>query len=266
MTSGSTAIARAMHSRCCWPPDRPVPGLWSRRSLTLFPQARLLQRGLHRLVEIGAVRDQAVDARAVGDVLVDRFRERIGLLEHHPDPCAQLHDVLLAIVDVLAVERDAALDPRRFDGVVHAVQAAQERRLAAARRADERDDRVAGDVDADVLDSVLVAVVDVDLARRHDRVCDGHAADGARFDLRARLGLVGRCRQARARQHRSHAVSAGCNLCRRHLSHPQGYQRRSNRLRSNTAAAFMTRRNASSTMIAPDVRSMNARSGLLAHR
>jgi hypothetical protein len=22
-TSGSTAIARAMHSRCCWPPDRP---------------------------------------------------------------------------------------------------------------------------------------------------------------------------------------------------------------------------------------------------
>ena len=32
-TSGSTAIARAMQSRCCWPPERPEPGL-SSRSLT----------------------------------------------------------------------------------------------------------------------------------------------------------------------------------------------------------------------------------------
>ena len=33
MTSGSTAIVRAMQSRCCWPPESPMPG-WSRRSLT----------------------------------------------------------------------------------------------------------------------------------------------------------------------------------------------------------------------------------------
>ncbi len=35
MTSGWIAMARAMHSRCCWPPDRPEPGL-SSRSLTSF--------------------------------------------------------------------------------------------------------------------------------------------------------------------------------------------------------------------------------------
>ena len=29
-TCGSTAIARAMHSRCCWPPDSPAPGRLSR--------------------------------------------------------------------------------------------------------------------------------------------------------------------------------------------------------------------------------------------
>ena len=29
-TSGSTAIARAMHSRCCWPPDRPSAEAFSR--------------------------------------------------------------------------------------------------------------------------------------------------------------------------------------------------------------------------------------------
>ena len=35
MTSGETAIARAMQRRCCWPPERPEPGR-SRRSLTSF--------------------------------------------------------------------------------------------------------------------------------------------------------------------------------------------------------------------------------------
>ena len=34
-TSGCTAIARAMHRRCCWPPERPEPG-FSSRSLTSF--------------------------------------------------------------------------------------------------------------------------------------------------------------------------------------------------------------------------------------
>ena len=33
MTSGSTAMARAMQSRCCWPPDRPMADAFS-RSLT----------------------------------------------------------------------------------------------------------------------------------------------------------------------------------------------------------------------------------------
>ena len=34
-TCGLTAMARAMQRRCCWPPERPEPGL-SRRSLTSF--------------------------------------------------------------------------------------------------------------------------------------------------------------------------------------------------------------------------------------
>src|SRR5262249_47577788 len=38
--SGSTASARAMHKRCCCPPDKPVPGL-SRRSFTSSQSAAL---------------------------------------------------------------------------------------------------------------------------------------------------------------------------------------------------------------------------------
>ena len=70
ITSGLTAIARAMHSRCCWPPDRLMPGV-SSRSLTSLEQARAAQACLDDLVQLGLARSEAVDARAVGNV-VDR--------------------------------------------------------------------------------------------------------------------------------------------------------------------------------------------------
>ena len=93
----------------------------------------------------------AVQARAVRDVVVDRHRERVRLLEDHPDAAAEVDGVDAGRVDVLAVERHEPFDPRAGDQVVHPVQAAQERGLAAAGRADERGDRVLLDGDGDVL-------------------------------------------------------------------------------------------------------------------
>ncbi len=64
------------------------------------------------------------------------------------------------------------------DGVVHPVEAAQEGRLAAAGRADQRRDLVLADVEADVLQRLLVAVEDADLARSRilaRRARPGHA-------------------------------------------------------------------------------------------
>ena len=136
-TSGRVAMARAMQSRCCWPPERPVPGSCS-RSLTSFQRPARFSEPLHQRLELGLVAGHAVDARAVGDVLEDRLRERVGLLEHHADAGAQLDHVDARVVDVHAVELDRAGDPRDRDGVVHPVDAAQEGRLAAARRADQR--------------------------------------------------------------------------------------------------------------------------------
>ena len=92
ITSGLTAMARAMHRRCCWPPDRPVPGLCS-RSFTSFHRPAFCRLDSTISVEIGLALGQAVDARPVGDILVDRLGERIGLLEHHADAGAQLHHV-----------------------------------------------------------------------------------------------------------------------------------------------------------------------------
>ena len=172
MTSGSTAIARAMHRRCCCPPESAVP-LSARRSLTSSQSAGALQRLLDGLVEFGARRGEAVNARTVGDVLVDRLRKRIRLLEHHADPRAQLDDVHCRRVDVRTVELDLAGDARGRDRVVHAVQAAQEGRLAAARRTDERRDAIFVNVDRDVLQRLLLAVVNVDAAGAHLRFALG---------------------------------------------------------------------------------------------
>ena len=47
---------------------------------------------------------------------------------------------------------------------------------------------------------------------------------------------------------------------------PVFYQRRSKRCRKITAAPFITNKKANNTMIAPEVRSTNARSGLFAHK
>ena len=47
-----------------------------------------------------------VDAQAVGDVVEDRFRERVRLLEHHADPPPEVDDVDRRRVDVLAVDAD----------------------------------------------------------------------------------------------------------------------------------------------------------------
>ena len=160
-------MARAMHSRCCCPPDSAVPLSWRRSLTSSHRPARfsdlLDDRARARPCRTG----EAVDARAVGDILEDRLGERIGLLEHHPDAGAQLNDVHVGAVDVLAVELDAAGHPGRRDGVVHPVEAAQEGRLAAARRADERGDAIVVDVDRDVLQRLLVAVEDADLVGAH---------------------------------------------------------------------------------------------------
>ena len=134
--------------------------------LHLFPQARLADTLFHNLVELGLAARHAMNARAIGDVLVDRLGEGIGLLEHHADAGAELHHIDLGVIDVLVVDHDLAGDTAGGDRVVHAVDGAQEGGLAAARRPDEGRDCAVRNVDRQVLDGVLVAVMDIDVAGR----------------------------------------------------------------------------------------------------
>ncbi len=96
---------------------------------------------------------QAVAAQAEGDVVEHReMREERVALEHH------VHRPLVGRQpgEVLAVERDRSRG-RRLEAGEHA----QQRRLAAARRAEQGEDLALGDVDRDVVDGpVAVEVLD----------------------------------------------------------------------------------------------------------
>ena len=78
--------------------------------LDLVPQRGALERRLDDLVHVAL---HAEHARAEGDVVVDRLRERVRLLEHHPDQLAHLDGVDVVAVEVLAVEEDLAADASR---------------------------------------------------------------------------------------------------------------------------------------------------------
>ena len=183
ITSGSTAIVRAMHRRCCWPPERPTPGS-PRRSLTSSHRPAPTQRALDALAHVDAAR--AGEPQPGGDVVEDRHRrERVRLLEDHADRAAHRDDVDVRRVDVEVVEQDLALGARAGDLLVHAVDAAHERRLAAARRADHRRHLVRRVVEVDALDGVAVAVVGVDVAQAMPgaSTCGGGPAVGAGGEL-----------------------------------------------------------------------------------
>ena len=81
-----------MQRRCCWPPDRLERAL-AQAGPSLRPRARRGAATTRRSRSSSRAVAHAVDARAVGDVVVDRLRERIPALEHHSDALAQRDDV-----------------------------------------------------------------------------------------------------------------------------------------------------------------------------
>ena len=84
-TSGSTASARAIHNRCCSPPDS-VPACARNRSRTPSQSAATIRDGLRRFVEEGLLA-HPVEPKARDRVVVNAHgRERIRALEPHSDP------------------------------------------------------------------------------------------------------------------------------------------------------------------------------------
>src|SRR5208337_5624853 len=71
----------------------------------LVPDGSMAEALLDNPVEFASVL-HAMDLRTVRDVLVDRFRERVGFLEDHPDPLPERHDISIRRMDILIIKRD----------------------------------------------------------------------------------------------------------------------------------------------------------------
>src|SRR2546430_12162678 len=74
---------------------------------------------------------RAVDLQAVGHVLENGLGERIGALEDHANAAAKRGDILGK--NVLAVEKDFALEACAADGVVHAIEGPKQGGLEIGR-------------------------------------------------------------------------------------------------------------------------------------
>ncbi len=116
--------------------------------LGLAPHRRLRQRPLDALVHV-PLREIFVQTDAECDVVVDRHRKRRRLLEHHADLGPQHVEVDARIENILAVEDDLAGRPLPRVERIHPVERAQQGRLAAPGRTDERGDATLGDVEMD---------------------------------------------------------------------------------------------------------------------
>jgi len=129
-------MARAIHSRCCCPPES-ANALERKISLTSSHSAALTQGVLNLLFDLALI---SIKPQAERDVPEDTHREWIRLLKHHPDVAAHRNRIDVRGVYILAAEHHVALEPETADQIVHAIETTQRRALAASRRTDERGD------------------------------------------------------------------------------------------------------------------------------
>jgi len=88
-------------------------------ALDLVPECRPAERLLDPVVEVVL---HPEDAQAVGHVVVDRLRERVRSLEHHPDAPPHLDRIDPVAVEIDAVVEQAPVDLRARHQVVHPIE------------------------------------------------------------------------------------------------------------------------------------------------
>ena len=138
---GRAANARAIATRCCWPPERLSGRSCSRPSRP--KRARSFNACSSASARLDAAGADAAEDHVLHHVEV---REEVVGLEDDAELAPDADGVDGGVGDHLAVEEDVAVVD-----VLEEVDAAKERRLARARRADQRHRLVLGDLEIDAL-------------------------------------------------------------------------------------------------------------------
>ena len=133
--------------------------------LGLIPEGRLPQGGFYQLIHIPL---EAINAGPKGNVLVDRFRKWVGLLENHANAPTHLDWVDPLVIKVLAIKQHSAGEAAALDQIIHAVESPQNRGFAAAGRTNKGCYFPLGDFHENIVDSNIfaVAVADADILQR----------------------------------------------------------------------------------------------------
>ena len=129
----------------------------------LIPQRGFFQGPLHALIHIALVELlKQLDAKS--NVVIDRHGKRRGLLEHHAYLGANQRDIFSAGQQVAPIEQNFALSALLRVEFKHAVKSAQQRRFTAARRANKGGYFVLRNIQIDILQSVKLAVIKIQIA------------------------------------------------------------------------------------------------------
>src|ERR1017187_4250999 len=130
----------------------------------LVPKRGHAQRLFHAFGEQRAVA-KAVQSQADRDVVGDGHgRERIRFLEHHADAAADDDRLNTGRVNVVTEQANLAGHPRFGHEFMHPVERAQKSGFAAAAGANDGGDGPGGDVERDVLEHMIVAEEDREIA------------------------------------------------------------------------------------------------------
>ena len=136
-------MARAMHRRCCCPPERERP-LLVQLVFDFVPQGGLSKGLLDALFPVSLV---TVQFQPKGHIPVNAHGKGIWLLKYHADMAADSHRVDSGLVYIYALKVHVSFKAEPPHQVVHPVQAPQHRALAAPGRPDEGRDLASLDRD-----------------------------------------------------------------------------------------------------------------------
>ncbi len=151
--------ARAIATRCCWPPDS-----WCGYDRSFSGQAHAGEQLARPLLGLAA-RDLLHPARPESEVVHHaQVREEVELLEDDADPLPDLVDLDASLGDLLALEED----PPALDRLQQ-VDRAEQRALAAPARADDDEGLARGHLEVDAVEDEVVAEALVDLLAPDDR-------------------------------------------------------------------------------------------------
>ena len=167
---GFIARARAIATRCCWPPES-----WDGIALELVGEPDALEQ-LLRLAARERPRHLLHVHRRLHHVLERRHvPEEVEALEHHPDLRALAADLLVVqLVEPVArlpVADEAPVHPEPAGvDLLQVVDAAEERRLPRARRPEDADDRPGWHLERDPLQHLEPAEALVHALGLHHRL------------------------------------------------------------------------------------------------